>query len=94
MKDNKVIPLHDRSERTKEKLKPPTNKEIVSDMMGEFSTWLRESYGFEVGYNDLKQLSVQLFWSEFVYHKRELLAEQQAKDIEEKIAEESQKDED
>lgn len=101
MGDKKVVSIHSGESvvtligKNKEdkKFKPPTNKEIVDEMMGEFSDWIRKSYGFEIGYNDLKQLAVQLFWSEFVYHKREQLADQQAKEIEKKIEEESQKDE-
>ena len=93
MGDKKVVSIHSRESKEDKKFKSPTNKEIVDEMMGEFSDWIRKSYGFEIGDNDLKQLAVQLFWSEFVYHKREQLADQQAKEIEKKIEEESQKDE-
>lgn len=66
---------------TNDKAKTLTNKQIVDSMMGEFAQWMKESYGFEANYQELRTIAISLFWSEFVILKRQAMAELQQEAI-------------
>lgn len=78
------------SSEKKESKKPMTNKEIVDIAMGEFKTFLKEAYGFEANYQELRNLMIQLLWAEFVQIVRQELAEEQARQIAEKVKQDNE----
>lgn len=64
-------------ESMKNNAKKPTNREIVDAMMGEFIDWMKDTYGFEASYQEARTIAISLFWSEFVFLKRQSIAQEQ-----------------